>query len=451
MTIEAWRTHTDCPFYTDEAARWSVSRDEWPMGTPVSPLAVAKPAHTDHVRQVLALSHAHHVPVVVRGGGTSTTGASLPVANGVVLDLSGLTHMALDPVNQCIAVEPGVVLAQLHHTVESAGWFYPPDPASLARCTIGGTVAQNAGGPRCVKYGVTRDYVVGLSGYYPDGTPFAWGGKLRKNVAGLDLIGLMVGSEGILGVITGIMLRLIPKPATQHTQLMGLHTMSDAVRWLNQLQHMGLTPSVADYFPRLCMEAVASVGVDVGMIPPYPHYVLFEWDGSEAAVAAHTDQVMAHCPSIPAVPIGVDREAIWAIRRGMSSGLRAWGKRKLSHDITVPLSELTAYMAAVESVGQRRGVTVVGYGHLGDGNIHLNVLGPGISDGAWADVVGPMTDDVLRLALQHGGTLSGEHGIGVSKKGWMGAQFSDRDLAVMRAIKQAFDPEGLLNPGKLLP
>lgn len=446
-----WADLTDCPIDTDQNRRRAVSRDEWPLATPVAPLAVATPTHVDHVRQVLALTHAQGIPVVVRGGGTSTTGASLPVANGWVLDLSGLTRMALDPVNQCITVEPGVILSHLHHTVEAAGWFYPPDPASLARCTIGGTVAQNAGGPRCVKYGVTRDYVMGLSGYYPDGTPFSWGGKIRKNVAGLDLIGLLVGSEGILGVITEVILRVIPKPAARHTQLVGVASMTDAVRGLSLLQRIGVTPSVADYFPHACIEAVGSLGVAVDMIPHHPHYLLLEWDGTLSEVAATTQAVLGQLAAIPAVPITMDEDTLWAIRRSMSAGLRHWGKRKSSHDITVPLSALTDYMARVETAAHPWGLTVVGYGHLGDGNIHLNLLGPHVSDDTWAHALAPMTDHVLQLALQCGGTLSGEHGIGLSKKERMRAQFSDRDLTVMRAIKQAFDPEGLLNPGKVLP
>ncbi|NDD67276.1 FAD-binding oxidoreductase [bacterium] len=451
MSLTDWAALTDCPLFTDDERRRAVSRDEWPLATPVVPLAVAVPTHSDHVRQVLSLSHSRGIPVVVRGGGSSTTGASLPVENGLVLDLSGLTRMALDPVNQCLTAEPGVILSHLHRTVEAAGWFYPPDPASLARCTIGGTVAQNAGGPRCVKYGVTRDYVWGLSGYYPDGTPFSWGGKIRKNVAGLDLIGLMVGSEGILGVITQVILRLIPKPAAHHTQLIGVSSMADALHGLSLLQRKGVTPSVADYFPHLCVQAVASMGGPVGVIPDYPYYVLLEWDGSVADVTHTTRTVFDTLASIPADPITVDEATIWTMRRSMSAGLRHWGIRKSSHDITIPLSALTDYMAQVEATAHTWGLTVVGYGHLGDGNIHLNVLGPHVTDDTWAQVLAPMTDHVLQLALDYGGTLSGEHGIGLAKKERMAAQFSSRDLAVMRAIKQAFDPNGLLNPGKVLP
>lgn len=443
---------TGCPISVNPHDCESVSRDEWRGGDAVIPLAVAQPTNADQVGRVLAVTHAHRIPVVVRGGGTSTTGAALPVANGLVLDLSRLNRwIELDPINQCVTVEPGLILTDLHQWVESAGWFYPPDPASLSRCTIGGTVVQNAGGPRCVKYGVTRDYVMGLSGFYPDGTPFSWGGKLRKNVAGLDLIGLMVGSEGILGVITKMVLRVIPKPACRETQLLGVSSLDAALGFLLALRQKGLTPAVMDYFPDACRQAVASIGMDVGLLPPHPHYVILEWDGDQRGVAADREVCETYAQACSFTPIDIPSESLWNIRRAMSFGLRMWGKRKQSHDITLPLSEVAGYMDAIQGIAQKCGVLVVGYGHLGDGNIHLNILGPNITDLEWDHVLDMVTDQAIGLALQCGGTLSGEHGIGLAKKRYMSSQFSTRDLAVMRGIKSVLDPEGLLNPGKMLP
>ncbi len=398
------------------------------------PGIVVFPTQQADVIKTLLFANQHGIPVVTRGAGTGTTGGAVSATDGIVINLSRMNRIIeIDTKNHCIVVEPGVILETLHQAVESSGLFYPPDPASLSECTIGGNVAENAGGPRCLKYGVTGDYVRGLSGVYANGQPFKLGGKLLKNVAGLDLIHLLIGSEGTLGVITEITLSLIPLPQERRVFLGQFASTQLAIDGLHTLRMTGVCPSAAEFMDRRCVEAVRSRHPDMSL-PDADAYLIIELDSPPF--------------SLPDLFTETGPE-IWTIRRSISPALKAIGIEKMSHDITVPPAQIANYMTQLAIISEETGFIMLAYGHLGDGNLHVNILRGTHSTEEWRSQKENLETRVVELAVSMGGTITGEHGIGLTKKRFMPLMFSDTDIAIMRSIKKAFDPNGILNPGKI--
>lgn len=399
--------------------------------SPFMPLAIVYVQTHDDVQRLVSFANQYHVNLVPRGAGTGKSGGCIPSSNSIVISFEKMNKIIeIDSINSVAVLEPGVILRTFKEKCEEVNLFYPPDPASISTCTIGGNVAVNAGGPSCLKYGVTKDYVVGLKGVYGNGESFSFGGKLRKNVAGLDLLSLMVGSEGILGCITEITVKLIPSPVSSCTKLISFVTTEEMMTYLETVRKTTPLPIAIEYFDYRCISAVQHAYPEVVgafNVPQGTHYLLIEEECENASSTAE----------------------FWELRRLISSSLNKVCKEKVSEDITVPSSAIPDMLSFIESISIQ-GVSVLGYGHIGDGNLHVNVLNHTLSHHMWIATYPKLVESLMRKAVSLGGTITGEHGVGLTKKDFMPLMFSPIDLALMRVIKKACDPNGILNPGKVL-
>ncbi len=417
------------------------------------PLAVIWPKSHAECQAVMAWANKTNTTLVIRGAGTGTTGGAIATSDAVIVCLDKMNKIIeLDTNNATITVEPGVVVEDIHQLVEEKGLFYPPDPASFKTCTIGGNVAENAGGPRALKYGVTRDYVIGLSGIWGDGAPFSYGGKLKKNVAGYDLIGLLVGSEGSLGMVTEITLKLIPKPPVVMAALSSFKSAQDALDALINVKAAGISPSTAEFMLDTCVKASLDYMNESPQFKEARAYIIWQLDGTtQDDVFEQLMQVKLLSQGWGWLPMDTEdlRDHVWAVRRNVSLGLRKMAGDKYSEDIVVPPASVPSVIESLEKMQHPSGIEVLGYGHLGDGNIHVNILKMSASDEDWKNHATDVIDAVMTLAVSKGGSISGEHGIGHTKKNYMPLVFSKNDIAIMSQIKKIVDPKQLLNPGKI--
>lgn len=423
-------------------------------GLHASPCVVVIPATEEEVRQVLLISHRYNIPIVPRGAGTGTTGGAIPLDNAIVISFERMNRiLEIDQANKMAVVQPGVITGVLQDKVEAVGLFYPPDPASLATCTIGGNVAENSGGPRALKYGITGNYVIGLSGFLADGTPFEAGGKRLKDVAGYDLVSLLVGSEGTLAVITRITLRLLALPAYQQDILITFDDDEAALGLLQQVYQARIQPSTAEFMDRTCLEAVEAAWGTRLAYSDSQAQLIFQvdgWDKRAVFQEAVVIQSLAEKMGAKQVIIAVtpeERREIWTVRRALSGALKKLSPEKISHDISVPPSRIIDYMQAIRRLSRDTGVKILGYGHLGDGNIHVNILKDAQEN--WLELTTVIIDQIFRTAVDMGGTITGEHGVGLTKKAYLKLMLSPAQYHISKQIKRAFDPKGLLNPGKI--
>lgn len=417
------------------------------------------PSSTEEVAQVLRLANEANVPIVPRAGGSGLSGGAVPVHGGIVLSMKRLDRiLEIDEENLIATVEPGVITEVLQNQVEAKGLFYPPDPASKSWCNLGGNVAENAGGPRCVKYGVTKDYVLGLEAVLPSGEVVKTGGKLRKDVTGYDLTRLLVGSEGTLAVITKIILELIPYPSERRTLMAPFTSVAKAANAVAKVFQSKVTPCACELLTR---DAIAAAEVRIG--PGFPAEVsgaeaclLLEVDGSDSdALEKDFLKVGEACLAAGAEDVLVAQSPerareLWRIRRTVGEAVKRLCKyREL--DIAVPRTLVPRALEIVDEVLVPFGIRHISYGHAGDGNLHVNVLKDSMSDQDWAEKLPRACARIIEKVVAIGGTISGEHGIGLIQKDLVPLQLGPAELRLMRAIKQAFDPKGILNPGKLLP
>ena len=424
-------------------------------GLKFTPEAVAWPTDARQVAAALALATQARFPVVARGAGSGLSGGALPVKGGLVLAMSRMNRiLEIDTRDMLAVAEPGVVCATLQREVLRRGLFYPPDPASLSFCTLGGNVAENAGGARAVKYGVTRDYVLGLEAVLPTGEIIQCGVRTLKGVVGYDLTRLLVGSEGTLAVITKIVLRLLPKPMLRRSVLAYFRVFEDAARAAAGLRASGVLPATIEYMDRTAI-ACAEDYLKIGLPRDVDALLLIDCDGRPSAVAEEVELARAACLAAGATSVEVAEdearsEALWQARRAVSPAVFRLGPNKTSEDIVVPCSQLAEIVRAVERIGREHELPVLSYGHAGDGNLHVNFIvdrsKPEVM--ARADrAVRALFEETLRL----GGTISGEHGVGLTKAPYVGLEVPEEAAALMRRIKAAFDPAGILNPGKMWP
>jgi glycolate oxidase len=427
-------------------------RDE--SGTaPRVPAAAIRVRSADDAAATLAVAAARGVPVTPRGGGTGKSGGAVPVEGGLVLATDRMARiLELDVAERIAVVEPGIVLQRLHEAVEAEGLFYPPDPASLDSCALGGNVAENAGGPRALKYGVTREWVLGLEVALMGGERIRVGRRTRKGVAGYDLTGLLIGSEGTLGVFTAITVRLCARPTATRTLLATFDDAAAAGESVGELLRGGPTPSVLEILDGHCVAVIRAAGHNP--IPGNPGAALLvEMDGFEPSrvesdAEAAGEILERRATAVLAASDPGHRRALWAARRDLSNLLAKAHAGKLADDVAVPCTAIPAVIRRFEALGRARGLLVSCYGHAGDGNLHANVLwdDPGLDGAARATL-----EDMLRIVLEVGGTITGEHGVGASKRRYLSWEQSAEAIALQRRLKAAFDPAGLLNPGKLLP
>jgi len=417
------------------------------------PEAVVRPADAEQVARLVLFANEESIPLTPRGAGTGLSGGSVAVQGGVVLDLGRMNRILyIDRENLLATVEPGVVTADLHSAVEAVGLMYPPDPASMNVSTIGGNVAENAGGLRAIKYGVTKDYLMALEGVTPTGEFFKAGAATMKSVSGYDLARLMCGSEGTLGIFTKIVVKLIPLPKDRRAVLASFNTLADASRAVSGIISAGIMPATLEIMDNVTIRAVEDfkklgLPIDAGAL------LLLEVDGAtaqvEEEVAEAISVIQAHGASnVQAASDAEERDRIWEGRRVSLAALTRVRPTTVLEDATVPRSRLAEMASEIEAIAARYSLTIGTFGHAGDGNLHPTILTDERNEEEMARVQ-QAVKDIFDAALRLGGTVSGEHGIGFSKADFLPLEMGPGAMGMMRAIKAALDPKNILNPGKV--
>ena len=437
-----------------DAAVAPYAADALGIGHP--PDFVVLPADTPQVAAIARLCHHHRVPMVVRGAGTGYTGGAVPTAGGVVISMERLNRIIeIDEANLLVVVEPNVITGDLQRAVEAVGLFYPPDPASLEWSSIGGNVAECAGGPRAFKYGVTKNYVLALEAVLPNGEIVRTGSKAVKNVVGYDLTHLLVGSEGTLAIITRIVLRLIPKPPARATLTASFATVHAACEAVSELIRRRVVPAAIELIDGDSLRAIEKRTGRSVVKSGAEALVIVECDGARAAADEEAVRVDEACAAAGALEIRranseAEREALWSARRDMSLALRDTGLLKINHDVVVPRGRIPELFELIAVLRSEHRLRIAAFGHAGDGNIHVNFMvdrhdPEELARAKRAERL--MFERVVALE----GSITGEHGIGFAKRQYLGLELSPETIALMKRVKSAFDPEGILNPGKIFP
>jgi glycolate oxidase len=428
-------------------------RDESDLGT-FPPEAVALVETAEEIRAVFAAASRHRVPVVPIGARTGKSGGSLAIRGGIAVSVERMSRiLEISPEDLVARVEPGVVTGVLQAEVERHGLFYPPDPNSLDTCSIGGNVAENAGGPRALKYGVTREYVLGLTVVVPTGEVLRVGRRSIKGVAGYDLTALFVGSEGTLGIVTEITLKLLPRPRHVATALVAFASVDAAARAVSRVLAQGVIPRCLELLDDVSLAAAARTS-PLPLPPGAGAALLVETDGNDE------EQVFAEIVRVAELVKGdaagevivaqneAQRREIWETRKFLSANLKKLHPMKLSEDVAVPRSRIPDMIARAKEIGRARGLAVATYGHAGDGNLHCNVL---FDTAAERPKVDDAVAEILRAAVALGGTITGEHGVGLAKRDFLELEQGRDVVALERRLKALLDPLGILNPGKIFP
>ena len=439
----------------DELARYASDETE-DLSFP--PEVVVKARSTEEVSRIMKYCSGRKIPVTPRGAGTGLSGGSIPVFGGLSLSLERMNSIIdVDGRNLQVVVEPGVITQVLQEKVAESGLFYPPDPASRGSCFIGGNIAENSGGPRAVKYGVTSNYVLNLEVVLPGGNVIWTGANVLKNATGYNLTQLMVGSEGSLGIVTKAVLRLIPLPKYDKLMLIPFYSGEDACRAVTALLRAGISPSALEFMERdaiqLASEFLASAfdpgnGIEA--------HLLLEIDGNDEGVILNevekANEILSsfRTGEIQFAESDDQKGRLWKLRRCMGEAVKSFSVYK-EEDTVVPRAELPRLLSGIKEIGRKYGFRSVCYGHAGDGNLHVNILREGMDDKAWNETVREGIREIFKLCVSLGGTISGEHGIGLVQKPYLDIAFDKYQMEIQKRIKEAFDPGGILNPGKIFP
>jgi len=417
------------------------------------PEVVVHAETSEQVSRIVCLANAEKIPILPRGAGSGFTGGSLPIKGGIVLVLTRMNQiLEIDTDNLIAVVEPGVVTGRLQREVERLGLFYPPDPASKDFSTLGGNVAECAGGPRCVKYGVTRDYILGLTVVTPTGEIIHTGGRTMKNVVGYDLTRLFVGSEGTLGIVTQIILRLLPKPEARKTMLVAFETIDGAAQVVSAIIRGKIIPTTLEFMDGSAIDCVRQA-MPLDLPPACRAVLIIEVDGDQEALDGQVRKILSIIQPLGVLETRIaatsaESEAIWQVRRSISPSLRRLNPDKFNEDIVVPRSKVPDMIRALEAISTRYGVPIINFGHAGDGNIHVNVM-VDLKESGMKEKVQQALNDLFRTTVALGGSVSGEHGIGTAKAPYIGMELDRATLATMQTIKKALDPNNIMNPGKI--
>lgn len=429
------------------------SRDKWSASHPPDIVVFAE--STEDVAKVMAFAHKNKVPVTTRGAGVGYVGGCVPIMGGIALSMARMNQILdIAPDDGVAVVQPGVITGNLQAAAQKVGWMYPPDPASLKECSIGGNIATNAGGPRCLKYGVTRHYVLGLEVVLHDGKILRTGGRLHKNKTGFDLCGLFTGSEGMLGVVTEATLRLIPKPASRSMLTAIFPDFPMAAEAVQKILNSGHLPSALEITDGFTLEA-ARKRLGPEAYPPGDAHLMLEIDGRFAAVGTELDELNKLLSDLGATHVtrALDEaacEELWQLRREFSYALRDTGLTKLNEDIVVPRSKLVELVEFAHKLQADTGIDVACFGHAGDGNIHTNLMVGDYNDQVVREKAEQALDLLFTWVLEQDGAITGEHGVGLAKKRWLHDALGEVGHDLHQDIKKALDPMGILNPGKFL-
>ncbi len=429
------------------------SGDKWSASHP--PAVVVFAESTADVTGVLRFANEHKIPVTTRGAGFGYVGGAVPVQGGIVLSTARMNKvLGIYPEDGVAIVQPGVITGDLQAAAHAVGWEYPPDPASLKDCSIGGNIATNAGGPRCLKYGVTRSYVLGLEVVLASGEILRTGGRLHKNKTGFDLVGIFTGSEGMLGVVTEATLRLIPKPASRAMLAAIFPEFEMAAAAVQAILNAGHLPSALEITDTFTL-AAARKKLGAETFPPGDAHLIVEIDGRPAATLSEIEELHQLLTSLGATfieraPDEASCERIWKLRREFSFSLRDTGLTKLNEDIVVPRSKLVELVTFARQLEKDTGIPIACFGHAGDGNIHTNLMVRDYEDPAIRAQADAALDLLFTWILANHGAITGEHGVGLAKKPWIRQALGEVSFATHRTLKNALDPNGILNPGKFL-
>jgi glycolate oxidase len=422
---------------------------------PHMPDVVVRPRSAAEISAIMKLANRKMIPVTPRGAGVGYTGGCVPLHGGIVLNMGRMSQIiTIDQSNMYAIVEPCVITKTLMDAADALGLFYPPDPASMKECTLGGNVAENAGGPRCVKYGTTKQYVLGIEFVTPTGDIVVSGGATTKNVAGLDLHSLMIGSEGLLGIMTRIWLRLIPKPAATRTLRACFPSVRKAAECVAAFAAELMTPCALELIDQLSLNAVEDAR-NFGLPREAKAMLIIEVDGSLPEVERQAAVVERLCLQYQGYDLIAarnddDAEQLWEVRRAISRSLMKYGNKKINEDIVVPRSRIPDLFDRLTEIAKGCGLLVPAFGHAGDGNIHVNVM-LDQNDPDQVERAHKAVGQIMSAAVELGGTITGEHGIGYTKAQYMPLAFSPQTIETMQRVKRALDPNGVLNPGKMFP
>jgi glycolate oxidase len=418
-----------------------------------SPDVVAFPGSVEEVAGLLKLANRHRFPVFPRGAGSGIVGAAIPWDGGMVMSLTRLNRiLEIDPDNLLAVSEPGVITGEFQKAVLRHGLFYPPDPASLQFCTLGGNVAMCAGGPRAVKYGVTRDYILGLEVVLPTGSIIKTGTRTVKGVVGYDLTRLLVGSEGTLGIFTKIFLRLIPAPESVRTLMAVFPGLEAAAKTVSAIIKQRIIPSTLEFMDQATIRVVENY-LKIGLPTQSEAILLIEVDGRECLLDGDVKRIGEICGQCGATEVEIahteaEREKLWQARRAISPALGQIKPGKINEDVTVPRTEIPALIRGIQRLAKEYDLTIVCFGHAGDGNIHTNIMLDRNNEDELRRSERAV-EELFRIVLGLGGTLSGEHGIGITKSPFLQWEIGPEGYDAMRRIKTALDPLNILNPGKM--
>ncbi|TDU81731.1 glycolate oxidase [Prosthecobacter fusiformis] len=429
------------------------STDKWFASNP--PEVVVHAESTEDVSKVLKYANDHGIPVTPQGSRVGYVGGCVPLRGGIALSLARMNRIVEINIADGVAVvEPGVITGELQAAVRELGWFYPPDPASLKECSLGGNIATNAGGPRCLKYGVTRHYVLGLETVLADGSIVKAGGRCHKNKTGFDLVGLMVGSEGLLGVVTQATLRLIPHPPMRAMLSAGFDTFAEAANAVQRILNAGFLPSALEIADKFTLRAARDY-LGESVTPQGDAHLLVEIDGQEESVKGELLTLAKLVRELGCISLeeALGEEAcerFWKLRREFSYSLRNTGLIKLNEDIVVPRSRLVDLVEFAEALQLECGFPIASFGHAGDGNIHVNIMVLSMDDPVLRARAEDALDKLFRQVIAWNGAITGEHGIGIAKGRWFPEALSEEARDMHSRLKKALDPKGILNPGKFV-
>ena len=423
------------------------------------PEAVVTVSSADQISRIMRLAGEADFPVTPRGAGQGLSGGAVPAFGGVVLTMEKMNRiLEIDQENLMATVEPGVITGDLHGAVEALGLFYPPDPASLDSCSIGGNIAENAGGPRAIKYGVTRDYVCGLEAVLPSGEIVEMGGKLVKNVTGYDLLHLLIGSEGTLAIITKIVLRLLPLPKVRVDLLVPFSDFRAASQSVSDIIKNRIVPTALEFMGKDSIMAVEALSEKEIPFHDAEAHLLITLDGNDqAAVDSEYERIGELCLENGAEDVLVAdnprlRDRLWEARRLIVEALQHLSPEKImdTQDLVVPRASVPELLSRIKEIAEKHAMNIVCFGHAGDGNVHTNVI-KDVSEEEWQAKKEPMAEEMYRAALALNGSITGEHGIGLLRKQFLPLAVDAHLIELMHKIKEAFDPRYILNPGKIFP